>query len=108
MASSSTQGSGHSIFVVSERSLVVRTLGINEVRPLSNFDGFFPPIFQNSCTTIVLGGTMAQTPPLVVGEVTPVFCQGLAYSKTNKRECLAVHDTYHISGGLIWRGYNPG
>ena len=61
MASSSRQGSGHSIFAVSERSLVVRTLGINEVIPLSNFDGFFPPIFQNSCTTIVLG------PPLLVG-----------------------------------------
>ena len=52
----------HKVVVIaslrSERSLVVRTLGINEVRPLSNFDGlvktFFPPIFQNSCTTIVL------------------------------------------------------
>ena len=41
----------HKVVVIaslrSERSLVVRTLGINEVRPLLNFDGLFKTILSS-------------------------------------------------------------
>jgi hypothetical protein len=68
VASSSTQGSGHSIFAVSERSLVVRTLGINEVRPLSNFDELVTTVLSSDIPKFMYNNSPGgQTPPLLVG-----------------------------------------